>query len=147
MKPFAGAKIEDKMCSNPCIGVTCDIMNTINIFGTGLESKTDTIGNYYIGCFEENQNNRIFTNFSKSFPAINTPEYCSNICFKNGYTYSGVTNMSECYCGNQLPNEKINPKLDDKQCNSKCTGDASQFCGGTWRMGIFVNGLNGNLLE
>lgn len=116
----------------------------MSIYSTGLEWKTDAIGNYYLGCFEENNENKIFTSFAMSFISINTPEYCSNLCYKNGYAYSGVTYMTECYCGNQPPDEYMNPKLEDKQCDSKCKGDANQFCGGAWKMGVFSTGLNGN---
>lgn len=136
------------MCSIPCageIGSTCGGIDAMNIYSTGLESKMDTIGNYYLGCFEDNQKNSIYQSFSKSFIATNTPEYCSSICFKNGYAYSGVTKMSECYCGNKSPDENVNHKLDDKECNSKCTGDVNQFCGSDWRTGIFATGLSGNL--
>lgn len=133
------------MCTTPCSGSSqqsCGGNNAINVYGTGLEWKTDTIGNYYLGCFEESENNRIFNSYSKSF-STNTPEFCSNICYTNGYAYSGVTYKSGCFCGNQPPNESKFTKVEDKQCNTKCSGDANQFCGGGWKMGVFATGLIG----
>jgi len=134
------------MCTIPCSGSsqhTCGGNNAINVYATGLEWKTDTIGNNYLGCYEESQNNRIFNGYSRSF-TVNTPEFCSNLCYKFGYTYSGVTYKSECFCGSQSPSEPMFPRVEDKQCNTKCSGDTNQFCGGGWRMGVFSTGLNGN---
>ncbi|CAH1711664.1 unnamed protein product [Aphis gossypii] len=142
-KPSEEAMTDDSMCNTRCSGSSqhsCGGHNTINVYNTGLEWQTSTIGNYYLGCFEESQNNRILHGYSRSF-SVNTPEFCSNLCYKFGYLYSGVTYKSECFCGNRSPNEPQFPKLDDKQCNTKCSGDANQFCGGGWRMGVFSTGL------
>ncbi|XP_022166764.1 uncharacterized protein LOC111031217 [Myzus persicae] len=142
-KPSNEGMTEDNMCMTLCSGSskdTCGGLNTINVYNTGLEWRTSTIGNYYLGCFEESQNNRILNGYSRSF-SVNTPEFCSNLCYKFGYVYSGVTYKSECFCGSQSPNEPKFAKLEDKQCNTKCSGDANQFCGGGWRMGVFATGL------
>lgn len=134
------------MCKIPCSGSSqeiCGGYNAMSVYTTGLKWNTEAIGNNYLGCFEENQLNRIFNGYSKSF-TVNTPEFCSELCYKFGYYYSGVTYKSECFCGNQPPNDSKFPKVDDKQCNTKCTGDANQFCGGGWRMGVFATGLQSN---
>lgn len=142
-KPSNEAKTGDDLCTTPCSGSsqhTCGGNNAINVYSTGLEWKTDTIGNNYLGCYEESQNNRIFNGYSRSY-SVNTPEFCSNLCYKFGYTYSGVTYKSECFCGSRSPNEPAFARVEDKQCNTKCSGDANQFCGGGWRMGVFSTGL------
>jgi len=139
------------MCDIPCFGAQngellyCGGSNAMDVYSTGLNRKMDAIGNYYLGCFEESQNNRIFNNNSKSFLFLtNTPEFCSKLCYKFGYTHSGVTYKSECICGSLSPDKSAFTKLEDHQCNSKCSGDANQYCGGSWRMGIFATGLYGN---
>lgn len=132
------------MCANRCSGShqqSCGGINAMNIYSTGLEMKTDKIGNHYLGCYEENEQKRIFNGFSQSF-SMNTPEFCSNLCYKFGFSYCGVTYKSECFCGNQFASKFT--KLENKQCNTKCSGDANQFCGGGWRMGVFSTGLSGN---
>jgi hypothetical protein len=48
---------------------------------------------------------------------------------------------SECWCGNQKP-LKIS-KVEDANCNSPCSGDSKQFCGGGWKMGIYSTGITG----
>ncbi|XP_025423118.1 uncharacterized protein LOC112692604 isoform X2 [Sipha flava] len=141
-KPSFEAKTEDNMCATPCSGSSqqlCGGNNVIDVYSTGMEWKTDAIGNYYLGCFEESQSNRMFSN-SRSL-SKNTPELCSTICYKLGYTYSGVTYIEGCFCGNQPPAESLFPKVEDKQCNTKCAGDTNQYCGGGWRMGVFSTGL------
>lgn len=147
-KPSNEALTEDNSCAIPCPGSSqqsCGGNNAISVYGTGLESKTDAVGNYYLGCFEENENNRIYNSFSRSY-SKNTPEFCSNLCYKMGYTYMGVTYKSECFCGSQTPSTTRFNKLEDKQCNTKCSGDANQFCGGGWRMGVFATGLRGKYI-
>lgn len=133
------------MCRIPCSGSSqeiCGGYNAINVYSTGLEWRTDIIGNHYLGCFEENIKKRIFNSYNNVF-SMNTPEFCSNLCFKRGYSYSGVTYKSECFCGNLPPSNQFT-KVEDKQCNTKCSGDANQYCGGGWRMGVFATGLYGN---
>jgi len=146
-----GAKIKADMCDIPCSGahdselLYCGGNDAMDVYSTGLNRKTNAIGNYYLGCFEESQNNRIFNDNSKSFLFLsNTPEFCSKLCYKFGYTHSGVTFKSECICGSHLPNKSVFSKLEDHQCNSKCSGDSNQYCGGDWKMGVFATGLCGD---
>jgi len=135
------------MCKTPCSGSSeqsCGNLKAIHLYSTGYEPKRVAIGNYYLGCFEEMPHNRLFKSYSKSF-LMNTPEFCSNLCYTFGYTYSGVTYKSECFCGSQSPTERRFTMVDDKNCNTKCTGDANQYCGGGWRIGVFATGLYGKI--
>lgn len=145
MRPSNEAKTDDNKCTVSCSAgsfqQSCN--NVLSVYRTGLEWKTETIANYYLGCFKDNTNNRILNSYFPSFHS-NTPEFCSTLCFKFGYTYSGVTNKSDCFCENQSPNELTFTKVDDTQCNAKCSGDANQFCGNNRRMEMFTTGLNGN---
>lgn len=146
IKPSDEAKTEDNACKISCSGSqyhSCGGNNAMDIYSTGIELKTGVVGNYYLGCFEESQNNRIFNSYAQSF-STNTPSMCSNLCYKLGYTYSGVTYKNGCFCGSQSPIEPNFPKVEEKQCDTKCSGDANQFCGGGWKMGVFSTGLNGN---
>jgi len=49
---------------------------------------------------------------------------------------------SECLCGNQQPS-KLSKINDTNSCNSPCSGDTKQFCGGVWKMGIYSTGITG----
>lgn len=33
--------------------------------------------------------------------------------------------------------------MNDTHCNSHCSGNNKQFCGGYWKMGIFSTGITG----
>jgi len=143
MKPHDDAITDDNMCKTRCSGsseATCGGDNTINVYSTALNWKTEAFGNYYKGCVQNNRNSRVYEGYFRNFP-MNTPEFCSSHCYKLGYTYSGVTNRDECFCDNQEPDYTRNPKLNDDQCNTKCSGDANQFCGGVRSMSVFSTGL------
>jgi len=142
-RPSKDAKTEDSVCNVPCSGSpeqSCGGNNTVNVYSTGLESNSDAIGNYYIGCFEDSRSKRVFNGSVKYFPT-NTPEFCSNYCYKLGYQYSGVSQKSECFCNIQGPDTDTFAQLIDEQCNTVCSGDANQFCGGVWRTAVFSTGL------
>jgi hypothetical protein len=51
-----------------------------------------------------------------------TQELCNTLCV--GYTYFGVEDGGECYCGNDMPNQGAAPN-----CNKPCTGDPEEQCG------------------
>ncbi|XP_050537386.1 uncharacterized protein LOC126903300 isoform X2 [Daktulosphaira vitifoliae] len=143
-RPLEESRAEsESACHTPCSGARdqkCGGNNVINVYHTGLKWETTVMSNHYIGCYEESADNRIFNGYSKSFP-VNTPSFCTKLCFKKGFKYAGVTYKSECFCGDQPPNESTFSKVEDNQCNTKCSGDANQFCGGGWRMGVFTTGL------
>jgi len=144
MKPHDDAITEDTMCTIPCSGSsrqTCGGNNTVDVYSTGLEWRTETSGSYYIGCFEDNRYIRVYDGYFQYF-STNTPEFCSNHCYKHAYRYAGVSHKSECFCDIQPPNYIRSPLLEDNQCNATCPGDNNQLCGGTWKMGVFDNGLN-----
>jgi len=48
---------------------------------------------------------------------------------------------TECWCGNQRPAKSA--KVEDINCDSPCSGDSKQFCGGGWKMGIYSTGITG----
>ncbi|XP_050420558.1 uncharacterized protein LOC126833331 [Adelges cooleyi] len=143
-KPSDEAKTDsDDECNTPCSGdatAKCGGKNVIDVYSTGLKWPTTEVGNYYLGCYEETAENRIFNGFSRSY-MVNTPAFCTKLCYKMGFGYAGVTYKSECFCGSHSPNTVRFTKVEDSQCNTKCSGDANQYCGGGWRMGVFATGL------
>ena len=65
-----------------------------------------------------------------------TIEKCKKLCFEErNYSYAGVQNGDECYCGNDLPNTPA----PDAECSVPCSGDEAQKCGGWFRMNIYPN--------
>ena len=65
----------------------------------------------------------------------NTPSKCKSECNKLGYPLAGVQFRKQCFCGNEIASRaKIAPS---NNCNMRCPGDGTVFCGGSWRMNIY----------
>uniref|UniRef100_A0A8H7N899 xylan 1,4-beta-xylosidase n=1 Tax=Bionectria ochroleuca TaxID=29856 RepID=A0A8H7N899_BIOOC len=58
----------------------------------------------------------------------NSPQACADLCGRFGFQYAG-----ECYCGNEIRNEKA----IESSCGTKCPGDGNQICGGTYFVSIW----------
>lgn len=55
---------------------------------------------------------------------------CESLC--SGYTYAGVENGGECYCGNTITNNQASTG-----CTTPCLGDSTKTCGGGWAVYIY----------
>jgi hypothetical protein len=77
---------------------------------------------------------RILTGHQSTETAL-TPASCITTCAGLGFALSGVENGNECYCGNILTNNPVGAR--DKECATPCSGDASQNCGGGFRMAVY----------
>jgi hypothetical protein len=80
----------------------------------------------YIGCFKENNPGRQLAAAAYSDTKNNTNDHCTTTCLGLGYIFAGTQYSHECWCGNAIPIQKD----DDKNCNSLCTGNTNQICGG-----------------
>ena len=60
---------------------------------------------------------------------------------RKDFHYFGLQNGDECHCGNSF--NRYLPTYHS-QCNRRCDGDRSQFCGNIWRMNVFQNQLKSN---
>ena len=83
-------------------------------------------------CFKDSSN-RVLDATSKVDRSNMTIEKCLEFCLNGGYTFAGVESEDECYCGNNAPSQ--NP-IAYSECNSKCSGDSTQICGGHWKISI-----------
>lgn len=90
------------------------------------------------GCWVDGVNGRIL---DYQFPDNNklTQQSCAKACADLGYTISGTEYASQCFCGKQIVN---GGKKADQQssCNTPCSGNASQMCGGGGRLTIYSQG-------
>ena len=68
-----------------------------------------------------------------------TIEMCLSICSREGFKYSGLEWGCECFCGNndQKHFEWTWPDL----CDSRCSGNSFQVCGGTNALNIYTTPL------
>lgn len=61
-----------------------------------------------------------------------TRERCVSMCGSAGYTVAGPEAGGQCYCGNSVPPSSDAAPASD--CTYPCEGDASEMCGGNWRV-------------
>lgn len=61
-----------------------------------------------------------------------TPAFCAESCVSLGYSHFEVVGKSQCWCGSAAY-PASQPSVSDNECNQKCPGDPSQFCGGRGR--------------
>ena len=61
---------------------------------------------------------------------------CKQAAYNAGYRYAGLQYYGYCFAGNNLAYSLVT----DRECNTPCTSDPSQMCGGAWRNSIYGTG-------
>lgn len=59
---------------------------------------------------------------------------CQNACYRAAYTYAGVKEGNQCWCGDDVGGLYAQ---NQTLCNIPCTGDKSTNCGGQERLSVF----------
>ena len=59
---------------------------------------------------------------------------------KNSHYFSST----QCFCGNRRQKPNADDLRPETECNSKCSGNKTQICGGDWRNSIYKIELPGN---
>ena len=88
-----------------------------------------------VNCYKDYGGNRqlpVYLNKDNSL----TIERCIDKCKGRGYAYAGVQFYKECWCGNEMPKHSA-PKSD---CNTPCSGNQKQMCGGNLSLNVFKTG-------
>ena len=68
--------------------------------------------------------------------ALLSVEWCAAECRKANFSLAGVEAGHQCCCGNALTDATAQAPTSD--CSSPCTGNASETCGGSLRLWVFV---------
>lgn len=73
--------------------------------------------------------------------------HCQEQCIpksgQNPQAVMGLHKGSDCWCGSALPPES--DKVDDSQCNTKCTGFGTDMCGGDSTYSVYLTGYDNNV--
>jgi hypothetical protein len=67
-----------------------------------------------------------------------TKESCVAAAYAEGFQYAGLQFQGQCFAGNSLRYDK---KENDSECDTPCSADNTQKCGGAWRNSIFATGV------
>jgi hypothetical protein len=129
------------------------------VFGTGPKNYVDLTKSKrweYAGCGTDNavsfllliiclsllqlahmsQGDRAFTGKSFSSDTMTVPT-CIDFCAASNATYAGLEYSGECFCGSELKSPYAPKDGIMGNCGYKCSGDASQICGGWAAMSVY----------
>lgn len=110
----------------------CGASYTLGLYGP---TAAHPITYAYLGCaIDYAAPNRVLPSLEVTNSLI-TPTYCQTACSLAGYIFAGVEYGNQCFCSNALPTT-VNA-VSDTQCSMACSGDSSQKCGGSYRIGVY----------
>ncbi|KAI1640310.1 hypothetical protein F4809DRAFT_591116 [Biscogniauxia mediterranea] len=91
------------------------------------------------GCWQDGPNGRIMPTYQAPDNQELTLQSCAQLCASNGYTISGTEYYTQCFCGNAIYNGGVASE-DTSSCNTPCSGDSTQMCGGAGYLTIYSDG-------
>lgn len=113
--------------------------------------KGDFVRGRSLGCFQDEQTNRLLGGYYVNNKGTNSVGKCIEICVQSGFTYAGVQYGNECFCGSSAPPSTA--KLADSSCHMKCPGGVVDgegaddvVCGGYFTMNVFETGISSELI-
>ncbi len=84
------------------------------------------------GCFQDGSARTLPVYFGDGF----TLESCRAAAASQGYQFVGLQYYGQCFAGNDLPPQI----LSDASCNTACTANPAESCGGAWANRVFSTG-------
>lgn len=127
------------------------------IYATGLnriQQRNNEIDlkRKYVGCYYQAGRymfiNEQFNLTSNQYDALH-PRKCINYCADRGYPLASLTHGYMCNCGRKVPTgyyKRWAYKTREAYCRTRCRGDPSSFCGGSWRGAVYKTGISPNIL-
>ncbi|KAH8895106.1 WSC-domain-containing protein [Thozetella sp. PMI_491] len=138
------AAVKESTCSTPCPGnseALCGSATTVSLYALPGNRPSDitptvktTAGGFsYMSCYSDFIGRRRTLGAASYSSSSMTVDSCATFC--TGFTYFGVGNGRECYCGNStFIANIIEPEAD---CNYNCEGNPSQMCGAAARLNLY----------
>ena len=135
-------RAENPGCQEKIKEIAC--LQNDDLYPRELKSQCDFYDKVdYLGCFQDNSNQRIFNGPRIEFPKYNSPHECVKYCLQRKFALAGVQDGSLCECGNTVPQKS---RIDEENCNVDCPGDEERKCGGQLAMNIYKVSLQNILL-
>jgi glucuronoarabinoxylan endo-1,4-beta-xylanase len=98
---------------------------------SAVVTVTAPVSGGYVGCYTDSSTRALPTQLATSGATV---ESCVAAAQAKGLAYAGVQYGGECWAGNTLGYTLVG----DADCNMKCTANASEICGGSWRASIYA---------
>lgn len=143
---FAGntlghAKRDDSLCRQPPSAVACTAApgewcggSWLNgVYSTGLTPPT-VPAPQYMGCYADKPQRALPVLLQQ---ANATRESCVAAARARGLRYAGLQYKGQCFGGNTAQYTK---DANDALCNTKCSANTLQTCGGEWRNSVWATG-------
>eukprot|EP00041_Stephanoeca_diplocostata_P032967 m.1075633 g.1075633 ORF g.1075633 m.1075633 type:complete len:890 (+) comp24243_c0_seq1:40-2709(+) len=105
-----------------------------------------------LGCYFDGADKRLLEHEAQYVRSPNAGdlslESCVGMCIRDGYNESsdvyGVEYGGQCFCDHSLHTNAQHPKEPDTDCQQmKCSGNASEYCGGSDRIFVYKATCNG----
>ncbi|PHH72353.1 hypothetical protein CDD82_6023 [Ophiocordyceps australis] len=90
------------------------------------------------GCWVDGVNGRILSQQLADDSNL-TVQSCASKCAGLGFSVAGAEYHNQCFCGKQIINGGVRAK-SAAECDTPCSGDSKQMCGGGGRMTILSLG-------
>ncbi|CAG5158783.1 uncharacterized protein ALTATR162_LOCUS5252 [Alternaria atra] len=88
-----------------------------------------------LGCYAQNPNRPILEqNMNPNGDASLSVPNCKNSCYRRAYPFAGVQEGNQCWCSSYVGGEWAKNQAD---CNTPCTGNKAEFCGGKGVINVF----------
>ena len=119
---------------------TSTVSSTAAPIPTGPITVQNGVGFSYLGCYSDSVTSRALSGLNNPGVASqNDVELCASEC--TAFTYFGVEYGAECYCGNAITGGSAliagsTPGVTG--CNMVCSGNATEYCGGSNRINIYT---------
>ncbi|KAF8575322.1 WSC-domain-containing protein [Ramaria rubella] len=159
----AAVRANDTDCSMACAGnpdELCGAANRLSVYTSGVPASFPAevlaVGPWTaVGCFNDSIDLRILTeSIFNGLPAAEnlTAASCTTACQDAGFTLAGLEFGEECWCGTHVANGGVfvgnsngisgtNPPVRTTVggpfCDTACTGNAAELCGGSDRMNLY----------
>ncbi|KAH7303931.1 WSC domain-containing protein [Stachybotrys elegans] len=136
--------LDEGLCNLPCNGnntQTCGGNDALSIYQDPTfpthPGDVDIEDYVPLGCYTDDGPNGRSLPWVRNIPQDTfTPAQCLSSCRDRGFPFAGTEYGQECYCGSVLGN--YTTEVGAEECNMPCRGDASQTCGGSLRLNLYV---------
>ena len=135
-----GTKFVDSACTNNCAAdskTKCGDSYLASVYDTTGSGATTAAGfpTSYVGCFVDSSA-RILPSYTFTSGSM-TSDICRKTCSARGLNTWGTQAGNQCFCGPSLPKTMTT----DNICSYKCAGNASEMCGGSWKLSVYNAGF------